>query len=325
MRRITGFLAVLVAAASLGPAWTAESRPSPACDRGCLYGVLDQYLSALRARDATKAPWAARSINTENNVELMPGDGLWGTLTSLDATYEMRFADTAAGQVAIFGVVDESGTRAPYALRLKVVDRTITEAETIVARPQDAGVPFVNGDIRSIPVWNEMLAPAQRVSRQQMIDLANGYFDTLQLNDGKLYTALISDCNRRENGAQTTNNTGPGANPIWKYGCEQQFRLGAYRYDDRLRARRFEVVDEERGIVLAGGFIDHSGRIKEFPLTDGTSRKSNYLRPHSFALFEAFKIVGGKIRQVEAVFFTLPYNSPSPWDRALRNSSGPRP
>jgi hypothetical protein len=45
----------------------------------------------------------------------------------------------------------------------------------------------------------------------------------------------------------------------------------------------------------------------------GTTRKSNYLRPHSFALFEAFKIVGGKIRQVEAVFFTVPYNMPSPW------------
>jgi hypothetical protein len=153
------------------------------------------------------------------------------------------------------------------------------------------------------------------VPRKQMIDLANGYFETLQLNDGKLYTLLSEDCNRRENGAQTTNNKGPGANPIWKYGCEQQFRLGAYRYDDRLRGRRFELVDEERGIVLAGGFIDHSGRIKEFPLTDGTTRKSNYLRPHSFALFEAFKIVGGRIRQVEAVFFTVPYNLPSPWDR----------
>jgi hypothetical protein len=324
MRRITGLLAAAVAIASTST-WAAESRPSPACDRACLYGVLDQYLSALRARDATKAPWAARVVNTENNVELMPGDGLWGTLSSLDSSYEMRFADVAGGQVAVFGVVDESGTRAPYSLRLKVVERVVTEVETLIARPQEAGVPFVNADIKPLPIWSEMLAPAQRVPRQKMIDVANGYFDTLQLNDGKLYTSLAAECNRRENGTQTTNNTGPGANPIWKYGCEQQFRLGAYRYDDRLRGRRFEVVDEERGIVLAGGFIDHSGRIKEFPLTDGTTRKSNYLRPHTFSLFEAFKIVDGKIRQVEAVFYTLPYNSPSPWDRALRNSSGPMP
>jgi hypothetical protein len=323
--RITVSIAAIVAIAAAPCAWTAESRPSPACDRACLYGVLDQYLAALRAHDATKAPWAARVLNTENNVELTPGDGLWGTLSSLDATYEMRFADVAAGQVAVYGVVDESGTRAPYALRLKVVERAVAEAETVIARPQEAGVPFVNADIKTIPIWNEMVPPAQRTSRQQMVDLANGYFETLQLNNGTLRTSFTEDCNRRENGAQTTNNTGPGANPIWKYGCEQQFRLGAYRYDDRLRGRRFELVDEERGIVLAGGFIDHSGRIKEFPLTDGTTRKSNYLRPHSFSLFEAFKIVGGKIRQVEAVFFSVPYNMPSPWDRPLRNSSGPRP
>jgi hypothetical protein len=324
MRRILGILTA-VAIAACGSASAAESRPSPTCDRACLYGVLDQYLAALRAHDSTRVPWAARPRNTENNVELTPGDGLWGTLTQLDATYEMRFADVAAGQVAVYGVVDESGTRAPYALRLKVVDRTVTEAETLIARPQEAGVPFVNADIKSIPVWNEMLTPAQRVPRQQMIDAANGYFDSLQLNDGHVHTAFTDDCNRREDGTQTTNNTGPGANPIWKYGCEQQFRLGAYRYDDRLRGRRFEMVDEERGIVLAGGFIDHSGRIKEFALTDGTTRKSNYLRPHSFALFEAFKIVGGKIRQVEAVFFSVPYNMPSPWDRARLNSSGPSP
>jgi len=325
MRRIFMLLAALVAGSPFVGASAAESRPSPLCDRACLYGVLDQYLAALRARDATKVTWATSVMNTENNVELMPGDGLWGTLSSLDATYEMRFADVAGGQVAVYGVVDESGTRSPYALRLKVVERSVSEVETLIARPQEAGVPFVNGDIKPLPIWNEVVPVARRVSRQQMIDLANGYLETLQRNDGKLYTAFTEDCNRREDGTQTTNNTGPGANPIWKYGCEQQFRLGAYRYDDRIRGRRFEVVDEERGIVLAGGFIDHAGRIKEFPLTDGTTRKSNYLRPHSFSLFEAFKIVDGKIRQVEAVFYTLPYNSPSPWDRPLRNSSGPRP
>ena len=124
--RISGFFISIAAIAMVGPAVSAESRPSPACDRACLYGVLDQYLVALRAQDSRRVPWAAQVINTENNVELIPGDGLWGTLTSLDSTYEMRFADVAAGQVAIFGVVDESGTRAPYALRLKVVDRTVS-------------------------------------------------------------------------------------------------------------------------------------------------------------------------------------------------------
>ena len=67
------------------------------------------------------------------------------------------------GQVAIFGVVQETRTRSPYATRLKVVNGTIAEVETIVVRPQDAGIPFVTADIKPLPVWDEILPPAQRV------------------------------------------------------------------------------------------------------------------------------------------------------------------
>ena len=306
-------LALLLAITVFGPVVLAREAPGPACDRACLYSQLDRYLDALRSRDATKVNWSARPRHSENNVALQPGDGVWVTLTSIDARYEMRFADANSGVVAVFGVLDERGTRAPYALRLKIVEGVVAESEIVIARPQEAGVPFVNGDLAKIPLWDEMVPPAKRVPRQQMVDIANGYFETLQLNDGTLRTQFTDDCNRRENGTQTTNNTSPGANPIWKHGCAAQFALGAYRYDDRLRDRRFIAVDEERGIVLAGGFIDHSGRLTQFELTDGTTRRSNYLRPHSFALLEAFRIEDGRIRQVEAVFFTVPYNMPSVW------------
>ena len=84
--------------------------------------MLDQYLEALRARDPSRVKWAAAVKVTENNVELRAGDGLWGTMTKLD-DYEMRFADADAGVVAMFGVVEETTERSPYAVRLKVVDR----------------------------------------------------------------------------------------------------------------------------------------------------------------------------------------------------------
>ncbi len=159
-----------------------------------------------------------------------------------------------------------------------------------------------------------MLSPAQRTPRQKMIDVANGYFETLQLNDGTLRTEFTADCNRRENGMQSTNRTGEDLlDPIWKLGCADQFRRGQYRYDDRLRDRRFLAVDEERGIVLAGGFIDHEGRLGKYALTDGTAVETHFYRPHSFVLLEAWKIKAGKIEQVEAVFITVPYNMPSPW------------
>ncbi len=296
----------------MGLALAAEPRPSPTCDRSCLYAVLDQYLEALRARDPSRVKWAAAVKVTENNVELRVGDGLWGTVTKLD-DYEMRFADADAGVVALFGVVEETTERSPYAVRLKVVDRTIAEAEMLVVRPSDSGIPFVTADIKPLPVWQEMLSAAARSPRQRMIDVANGYFETLQLNDGTLRTAFTEDCNRREDGLQSTNNPAATLDPLWKLGCEAQFRMGQYRYDDRLRDRRFLAVDEERGIVLAGGFIDHEGRLGDFTLTDGSRRTSIFRRPHTFVLLEAFKIRGGRIQQVEAVFLTVPYNMRSPW------------
>ncbi len=310
---VAGTLAMTAAMGTPRVAGAAEAlRPTPDCDRACLYGVLDRYLEGLKARDTRKVPWAAHVKNSENNVMLRPGDGLWGTITALDA-YEMRFADVATGTVAIFGVVTETTERSPYATRLKVVDRTIAEAETIVVRPSDAGIPFVTADIKKIPVWDQMLTPAQRTPRQKMIDVADGYFDTLQLNDGTLHTEFTDDCDRREDGMQSTNNVQQVLDPISKFGCADQFRLGQYRYDDRLRDRRFLAVDEERGIVLAGGFIDHEGRLGEFKLTDGTTKTPIFRRPHSFVLLEAFKIHAGKIRQIEAVFITVPYNMPSVW------------
>ena len=297
---------------SIGLSAEPSMTPTPDCDRACLYRVLDQYLAGLKARDTRRVPWAARVKNTENNVELRVGDGLWGTITALDP-YEMRFADPQTGAVAIFGVVQETVERSPYSTRLKVVNNTITEVETIVVRPSDAGIPFVTADIKPLPVWDEILTPALRSPRQKMIDLADGYFDTLQLNDGTLHTEFADDCNRREDGMQSTNNVQAVLDPISAWGCADQFRLGQYRYDDRLRDRRYLAVDEERGIVLAAGFIDHEGRLGDFKLTNGQTKSPIFRRPHSFVLLEAFKIRGGKIQQIEAVFITVPYNMPSPW------------
>ncbi len=282
------------------------------CDRQCLYGVLDAYLLGLKARDASAARLAASATYTENNVLLAPGDGLWGTITALDS-YEMRFADVRTGEVAIFGVVEETSTRSPYATRLKVVNGAITEIESIVVRKDDAGIPFVTADIKPLPVWGEVVPEAERDTREALVAAADGYFNTLQLNDGTLHVQFTDDCNRREDGMTSTNLTDPGLDPIWRMGCADQFRQGAYRYDDRVRARRHMVVDQELGIVLSAGFIDHEGRLGKFRLADGSERESIFRRPHTLVFLEAFKVKRGAIRQVESVFLTVPYRMPSPW------------
>ncbi len=282
-------------------------------DRALLYDRMEAFLDALVRRDATRVPWSDGAVITENNVRLEPGDGIWNTVDGRRG-YDLKMADPSTGQVAWFGVIEEHGRPAIMALRLKLEGERIAEAEAIVTRKvENSPFPSIDTYIEPRPLMLADVPPARRVARESLIANANGYFDTLQLNDGTLRTQFTEDCNRREDGLQSTNNPAATLDPLWKLGCEAQFRMGQYRYDDRLRDRRFLTIDEERGIVLAGGFIDHEGRLGEFTLTDGSRRTSIFRRPHSFALLEAFKIRGGKIQQIEAVFLTVPYNTRSVW------------
>jgi len=292
-----------------------NSNRFPQSDRAALYAHAEAYLSALAARDPSRLPWADRVVFTENNVQLAIGDGTWNTASGR-RDYDLKLADPTTGQVAWFGVIEEHGQAAIMALRLRIAGGRIAEAETIVTRKvENSPFPSVETYVTPRPLMLADVPPDLRTPRERMIALADGYFDTLQLNDGKLFTHFTDDCERIENGLQTTHNAEAFPNyPIAAFGCREQFELGQYRYDDRLRGRRFPLVDEEKGLVLAGGFIDHCGKLVDFAWTDGTPVKSFYHFPHSYCLLEAFKIVEGAIAGVEAVFIDVPYHMPSPWD-----------
>jgi hypothetical protein len=277
-----------------------------------LYAALDRYCEALLARDHTRLAWTRDSLVTENNVALEPGDGLWGTITGL-GPYDLRFADMETSQIALFTTVTETRDISGACIRIGLRGDAVAEVETIVVRQADEALVFPDPKFERKPVMEAVVPEAERVSRAEMIALADGYFATLENNDGTIRTKFHSGCNRIENGVQTTNNPQFFV-PVAGLPCEEQFRLGNYRYDDRLRGRRFPLVDEERGIVLAHGFIDHCGRLGEYELTDGTRVSSPIRRPHTFYLSEAFKIRQGAIEQIEANFITVPYHMPSPWD-----------
>jgi hypothetical protein len=292
------------------------TRPAAAaddiCDRRCLYEHLDQYLAALSARDPSQVPWAKSTRYTENNVALAVGDGIWGTARGL-GSYKFRFADPKMGSVGFYGVLKEAEADSPFALRLKLNHGRIAEAEILVARLSDAGLPFVRVPDPVDPQLMSPLEPGSRSSRTTLISLANGYFDTFQHNDGKLHTSFDEHCNRVEDGTQTTNNPAVPYAPFMALGCAEQFRLGYFRYVDRLRSRRFLVVDEELGVVMTSSLFDLSGQLDEYALTDGRKFPSLVQRPVSYCLIETFKIGSGKIKHVEAIFVKMPYRMPSPW------------
>jgi hypothetical protein len=280
--------------------------------RSELYAALDRYCAALLAHDAGRLAWAPDALVTENNVALQPGDGLWATITGL-GPYDLRFADERTGQVALFTTVTETRDTSGACIRLGLRGGAVAEVETIVVRQADEALVFPDPTFATKPVMERIVPESERSTRAEMIALADGYFSTLELNDGTIRTRFYPDCNRVENGVQTTNNPHFFV-PVAGLPCEEQFRLGNYRYDDRLRGRRFPLVDEERGLVLAHGFIDHRGVLGDYELTDGTRVSSPIRRPHTFYLSEAFKIRDGAIEQIEANFITVPYHMPSPWD-----------
>lgn len=309
------------APASFGTSATSGGAVSASCDRQCLEKMTDDYLAALARRSPMQLPWAERVRFTENNVVLMLDQGAWATVDSVQPAYA-RFADVSRGQVGAFAVIVENGHASHFSVRLKVVDRRITEAETLVSR---ADWPAVDRPARTAPDYSalvhEIVPTAERSTREDLITIADSYYATLQQNNGRVYAPFDPKCNRVESGVQTSNNNtqgldySPGAK-IMRLGCDAQFRTGFFRYVTQIRDRRFLVVDEERGLVFVASLFDHAGVMNKVTLTDGRVVPSEFLLPWSWQAVEMFKIRNGKIRHIEAMTVHTPYGSGDVWKHA---------
>ncbi|MGH8227462.1 MAG: hypothetical protein ACREU3_06115, partial [Steroidobacteraceae bacterium] len=313
------------AGAPHGPGWDiahAADRAAPpaqpaqrarsSCDRACLIGFANRYMSALAKHDDRHLPWARVVDYSENEVPMMIGDGQWGTVVGF-SPHPLYAADPATGNVAWLGVVSEHGQPAYYGMRLKVEHGRIAEVEAVIDPKAKAG-PFGDPDEAVHDASFGEIEPAgERSSREQLIELVNGYFSTLQRNDGTLRTRLDPHCERVANGLSTTQGSyGPAA--IAK-GCKAQLALGLFRLDDRLRARRFPIVDVARGVVVATACIDYDARHDRYVATDGKTHSAAIDHPHSRSVIEVFKIRHGAIYRIEAVSTLVPYRMPSPWVR----------
>jgi hypothetical protein len=307
-------------------AWlpAAESFASDVCDRTCLTGLVDKYLAALLAHDPGQLPLARVVRFTENGQELRLGDGLWGTATA-PGKYRLYVADPEDGQVGLYGTVIEGDNPVLMALRLKVEYGLISEVETIVVR--SGGTPSFPPAGKTMeekgtprPQFLRTLPTAERLSREDLVKVANAYFTGLGGNTGHNTAPFAPTCLRWENGVQTNSNPNmkrpnDGGFNVLALGCEDQQKSGFFSFVTAIRDRRFPVVDRERGLVLSFGFFDHNGRLKELHLTNGQSVPSPVQAPHTLEISELFQIDHGKIDQVEAVLQSVPYGMRSAvWD-----------
>jgi hypothetical protein len=298
------------------------------CDRGCLENWVDRYLDAVIDNDPAALPVTRDVRFTENGQRLEIGDGLWRSMKS-KGHYRLFVTDVPAQQVALLTTLAEDdrdpagSVPALMALRLKIEGDRVSEIEQLVIRDPGAA-QRVEAMGEPNPMYLELVPPSRRMSRQDMLETANKYFTGMQQNDGKGDYPFSDDCNRIENGGQSTNvptkpgetrpdpATATGYSSQWS--CLEQFESGLLHFVTRIRDRRFVAVDQERGIVFSFVFFDHSaGETRTFKTPNGRTVTAGPAQPWTWQIAELFKVEDYQIRQIEAVLQQSPYGMNSGW------------
>ncbi len=328
MKRCTkGLVAVLAGFAQWAVLPASVSAAEGPCDRACLEGFVDRYLDAVVMNQPSMVPLAPNVRYTEDGQQLVIGDGMWNTLKA-KGRYRLFVTDVPAGQVTVLTTAYEDHREADkrtgvlVALRLRVLNNQITEVEKLVVRDEKAAERVEALTVH--PVYLQTIPANQRMSRADLIATGDKYFTGMQKNTGLGDYPFTDDCNRLENGNQSTNAPTPagqtrpdpktslGYSAQWS--CAEQFKSGLLAFVNRIRDRRFVAVDQERGIVFAFGFFDHSGgATRSFKTPDGRSVTAGPVQPWTWYIGEVFKIEKQQIRKIEAYLHRVPYGMNSGW------------
>ena len=299
------------------------------CDRECLIGIADGYLAAIAAHDTAKAPLAANIRFVENAKRLKPGEGIWAAAAGKATAFRIYVPDPVQGSIGVITILDRKGAngvvQAQLAVRLKIDDGKITEAEHLVA-----DVPATADPARVKAPRAHLVAVVperERLPRAELAKIAGSYYDALDDSDGKL-APFAADCQREENMMITA---GPGLPPappesVDVHGhsppplardCIGQMSSRRFAYVDTIDNRRVFAVDPVQGLAMGLSHFRQSMKLGPQPLiaADGTQIMWEEKRdPYDLPAAHIFKITGGQIHEVEAIGIFIPYNSPTGWE-----------
>jgi hypothetical protein len=297
---------VRVAASSASPA------ASNTCDRACLNGLIDQYLAAMVKHDPSHLPLAKTVKFTEDGMRLELGDGLWATASGL-SNYKVYFDEPAAGGAGVFALAQENGKPVILHVRLKVVNQKITEIETLVARKETTSLFGTDNLTEPRPAFLESVPAANRPPRTEMVSMVGKYFDGIEQGNGDI-VPFDKDAVRIENGVQTCPSS--ASSPLGALSCGAQLSTKIFTYIHTISPRRFPIVDDERGLVLAIVRFNHPATQQTVEVPGhGVMTMGRYSQwPNSTEIAELFKIQDRKIREISAVIVTQPYKAPTGWE-----------
>lgn len=331
MKRLAGTTGLAAVVISIGlsahaPAARAAAAPEPQhCNRACLDHLVDRYLAALVAHDPSRVPIAPDAKFVENTKPMMPGEGLWKTASAVPTTFKIYVPDPVAQQVGFLGVMQQDGKPIEFGLRLKLVNGRITEMEHLIAgNLREASLKNLR---RPRAAFLTTVPKSERTPRAEMLKIAASYYEALVTGNGKA-APFASDCVRRENGMQTTSNKRPAVTPIsgsgaaassmaklGSLGCEAQIDTHTFDYIKRIEPRRVWIADPVRGLVFGLSQFRQPMTEKYVKIVGvpGIERVPMNFKPFDLPAAHVFKIYDGKIHQIEAMGFMMPYDSPTGW------------
>ena len=272
----------------------ANAAETPSCDRECLKGFVTKYLDAMITHKPESVPVASTVKFTEDCKELKLGEGEWKIITGL-TEYRRDVLDVKEGVAVSFNVVTEKeNNKALYTIRLKVVDKKITELETQAVHNKEEAMLLDFANLKTISKAMAFVPEKkQLLSREGLIKAGRTYAEGLKVGSFvKVDSPMAPDAYRFENGQLMA---GPGC--TFFKGCDVMKTQTIPRLAGI--TQRVMAVDEEMGVVAI--------RMNFGP-------GSTFRGGGELDVFHSFKIYDGVIRAAEAFFKQAPAGTKSGWD-----------
>jgi hypothetical protein len=264
VRWIVVGMVIVASADSTGSAQTT-------CDRACLRAMLEQYLAAVIKHEPSAAPLVVGFRQTENAINVRPGNGVWKTVTGLGKV-QRRYLDPVSGQAGYYGTVEEGSSTAVVTVRLRVENRQLTEAEWHIARADDPGLNGArqpgrppanlhNPDyLAQNPPPDRVVPRDKRADRATLVRIVESYFDAITSHDNSV-ALTHPGCGRVENGSPTPAGqflpplrpaNPPPAQTAPPAASTNDCVSGLTNFNlQMVVARRTPIVDEEAQVALA--------------------------------------------------------------------------
>jgi hypothetical protein len=302
------------------PSGAAERTATTAtqCDRTCLVKVLDSFFESLARQDPARLSTTHAVRFTFNGAPTAYGQELWQHFGA--ASYRLDAIDPGSGQVAANAVIGDHDHKSILFVRLKVTTAKVDEIEVTLVRPGEGQRSNPEALTGQPSVYQEVVTQAQCTPRAQLIAAAEAYFQGIADAGTAQYKSppLAPDMVRVENGIQAGRRAGSDPVPS----IDEQLRHGFGQDKLYVSERRYPVVDEEHGIVVAIGLM-HVDRPPGPPpplLVGAHSVDSPHLRQ---ILVEFFKVQDGTIRQIQATMYDL--NNPKTTGTGWSNTASDSP